>query len=340
MANIAQENEIATITDSGQSAAGFKTLISGCGIAKLSDRAQIKLGGKDRTRWLNGMITNNIRDLAAGHGVYAFVLNPQGQIQGDLYAYNAGEFLLIDTDRTQLENILKLFRRYIIMDKVEITEADNVMIQVMGPKTVEVLAKAEFQLPELQPLQFVGLRWNDFDCMIVRKDTPGIVSFEIWCSPEAGKLILQKLIDCGVESVNAGALELLRVACGIPRYGQDINEKNLPQETEQARALNFNKGCYIGQEIVERIRSRGNVHRKFSGFLINGPLPGLKTTIEIDGKNAGEITSVASLPRNGGQQNVALGNLRREFAESGRAIPIGVTQAVVTELPFADVLQQ
>ncbi len=92
------------------------------------------------------------------------------------------------------------------------------------------------------------------------------------------------------------ALELYRIALGVPRYGQDIRERDLPQETEQARALNFNKGCYIGQEIVERIRSRGNVHRKFTGFLVSGPPPALGTKIQVQAKDVGEITSSATIP--------------------------------------------
>src|SRR6202011_1038256 len=94
----------------------FYALRTGCGAYDLGFRAKISLTGGDRVRWLNGMVTNNIRDLAQGHGLYAFLLNPQGHILGDLYAYNRGEALLIDTDQAQLQNILTIFDRYIIMD--------------------------------------------------------------------------------------------------------------------------------------------------------------------------------------------------------------------------------
>src|SRR3989440_11280803 len=91
-------------------------LLSGCAIYDLGWRAKIVLTGEDRVRWLNGMVTNNVRDLAVGHGVYAFVLSPQGRIQADLYAYRRDDSLLIDTDRQQLEAMLKIFDHYIIMD--------------------------------------------------------------------------------------------------------------------------------------------------------------------------------------------------------------------------------
>ena len=96
--------------------------------------------------------------------------------------------------------------------------------------------------------------------------------------------------------VSQEALEFFRIALGIPRYAQDIRERDLPQETEQQRALNFNKGCYVGQEIVERIRSRGNVHRKFTGFHITGSPPATGTKIQTEGKDVGEITSAALIP--------------------------------------------
>ena len=106
---------------------------------------------------------------------------------------------------------------------------------------------------------------------------------------------------------------------GIPRYGIDIRERDLPQETEQERALNFSKGCYVGQEIVERIRSRGQVRRKFTGFEVNGPLPSPGSKVLVDGKEVGEITSAASLPLSGGERRVALGYIRREVSDARQA---------------------
>src|SRR5579863_1016337 len=97
----------------------FQALVSGCGVYRL-DRGHIALTGSDRVRWLNGMVTNNIRDLAVGRGAYAFLLNPQGKIQADLYAFNRGESLIVETDSSQVEIVLQIFDRYIIMDDVEV----------------------------------------------------------------------------------------------------------------------------------------------------------------------------------------------------------------------------
>src|SRR3954467_10907207 len=109
----------------------FHALTAGAGVYELSSRARVTLSGTDRVRWLNGMVTNNIRDLAVGHGVYAFLLNPQGHPQADLYAYNRGDSLLIDTDRALLEKVLGIFDHYIIMDDVEVADASD-KISVLG----------------------------------------------------------------------------------------------------------------------------------------------------------------------------------------------------------------
>src|SRR5216684_6018721 len=110
--------------------AEFQALVSRCGIYRL-DRAQVALTGSDRVRWLNGMVTNNVRDLAVGHGVYAFLLNPQGKIQADLYAFNRGESLVVETERAQMETVLQIFDRYIIMDDVEV-ENLNRKLAILG----------------------------------------------------------------------------------------------------------------------------------------------------------------------------------------------------------------
>src|SRR6478672_7459215 len=102
--------------------ADFLALRSNCGIYESGSQAKILVSGNDRVRWLNGMISNKVRDLAEGQGVYAFLLNPQGRILGDLYAYNLGESIVVDTDRSQLEKILATFDHYIIMDDVEVKD--------------------------------------------------------------------------------------------------------------------------------------------------------------------------------------------------------------------------
>ena len=120
--------------------AEFAALAGGCGIYDLGFRAWISFTGGDRVRWMNGMVTNNIRDLAVGHGVYAFLLNPQGRILGDMFVYNQGEALIVETDRSQVEKIVATFDHYIIMDDVEVTDISEkqTAIGLAGPRSTSL----------------------------------------------------------------------------------------------------------------------------------------------------------------------------------------------------------
>ncbi len=333
-------NLISPVTNPGEVRAEFAELVSGCGVFDLSGRAKISLTGGDRVRWLNGMITNNIRDLAVGGGVYAFLLNPQGHILGDLYAFHRGDSLLVDTDQSQLEKLLATFEHYIIMDDVEVANLSEQMtsIGVAGPKARAALHAARFEFADLEALRFVETTWQNIPLTVVRNDNPGMESYELWLPRDRYTQAWDALTGSGFRAVHAAAVELLRIACGIPRYGQDIRERDLPQETEQQRALHFSKGCYIGQEIVERIRSRGNVHRMFSGFEIQGPLPPPGTKIQAGGKDVGEVTSAAFLPAADGDHAVALGYIRREMAIPGKEVQAGDARLSVATLPFTQYL--
>ncbi len=323
----------------GNPQAEFAALRAGCGVYDLGFRAKISLTGGDRTRWLNGMVTNNIRDLGVDRGVYAFLLNPQGHILGDMFAYNRGESILVDTDCAQAEKILATFDHYIIMDDVEVTNLSEQLtaLGLAGPRAGEVLAAAGLAVAEMQALQLKSVAWQGAECTLVRGENAEQAAYEIWLAPNKVRQLWDALVTAGALPVGSEAAEKLRIVSGTPRYGVDIRERDLPQETEQARALNFNKGCYVGQEIVERIRSRGAVHRKFTGFVAEGStqIPAGTKIIAAE-KEVGEITSAASLQLPGGHKTVALGYIRREVGLPGREVTIGGTRATVVEVPVAD----
>jgi folate-binding protein YgfZ len=178
---------------------------------------------------------------------------------------------------------------------------------------------------DLAPLQFVEITWNGVAITVVRGDNPLVPTFELWIETSRVNDLKPAL---NAKEVSADAVELLRIAARVPRYGQDIHDRDLPQETGQTRALNFTKGCYIGQEIVERIRARGGVHRMFTGFSVEGELPVVGSKIQAEGKDVGEITSVAWLPSG----PVALGYVRREAA--AKELIAGAAAVKVASLPF------
>jgi folate-binding protein YgfZ len=287
------------------------------------------------------MVTNNIRDLATRHGAYAFLLNTQGRIMGDLYAYNLVESVVVETDRSQVEKIVATFDHYIIMDDVEVKDIsrNQTALGLAGPNSRSLLNAVGIKVPELQPLQMIAPRCNcDCDCMgctVIRAEDAPRESYEIWLEPKDVLKTWQALIAAGATPVGSEALEMQRIVAGVPLFGLDIRERDLPQETEQMRALNFNKGCYVGQEIVERIRSRGNVHRKFTGFMAEGAKPieaGAK--ILAGEKEVGEITSVAVIGKRPEQRTIALGYIRREVGVPGREVSMGTVKATVIQLPL------
>ena len=159
-------------------------------------------------------------------------------------------------------------------------------------------------------------------------------SWQVWIAPEHIGELWDALLKAGARPTGTAALNLFRISRGIPQFGVDIRERDLPQETGQMRALNFTKGCYLGQEIVERIRSRGAVHRQF--YRVHGRGHAARTGREDSGRRereVGEITSSAILPLPGGDRAVALGYLRREAA--GKDLHAGTAKLKPASLPIA-----
>src|SRR3954463_15653055 len=189
-ASVGEYRGATTVARFGDLEAELAALRAGCGVYDLGFRAKLSLTGGDRVRWLNGMVTNNIRDLATGHGLYAFLLNPQGKILGDLYAYNRGESIVVDTDRSQLDKMLATFDHYIIMDDVEVTNASEQLtaLGIAGPKSRQVLEAGGIQIPEATPLQIFEAQCTCncecVQCTAVRGEDAGLESYELWLAPD------------------------------------------------------------------------------------------------------------------------------------------------------------
>jgi folate-binding protein YgfZ len=336
-------NGLETSLSFGSPVNELAALRSGCGVFSLAWRGRINVTGKDRVRWLHNMVTNNVRDLPVNRGNYDFVLNAQGRILGDMYIYNRGESLVLDTDTRQVETLINAMKRFIIMDKVELAAAEGLTaLGVCGPKAEAVLATAGIDAAGMEPLEVRDVGVDAVAATLVRgpEQKPGW--FELWLDPSQAQNLWSKLIHAGAQPAGAEALEMWRVLRGIPNYGQDIRDRDLPQETEQMQALNFTKGCYIGQEIVERIRSRGQVHRKFAGFIFGDKvraesIPAIGK-YESGGRALAEITSTARVPVPGSEKRIdlGLGYVRREALTAGPKIDLNGVAATVVDLPFKD----
>jgi folate-binding protein YgfZ len=300
----------------------LSALLHSFGVSRLDGTGWIRVTGGDRARWLNGMTTNAIQQLASGEGCYSFFLNAQGRIQGDGYIFAQPNALLIETASTQLPTLIPYLDHYIIMDDVELTDisSDWSGIEVIGPESPSVLAQLGLAAAELKPLELRQVTWNNVTVTLVHAHSPLVPRYELWTDGATIDTLLQSLQSTGAVPATPESLEHLRILEATPRFGIDIRDRELPQETAQTRALHFAKGCYLGQEIVERIRSRGNVHRTFQTFRVEGTLPAPGTILEASGKPAGELTSIATIQLDGAPLHLALGYARREALDRGESL--------------------
>ena len=297
------------------------SLLSAAGILDLGWRAKILVTGKDRVRWLNGMATNTIQGLPQDQGNYNFLLNAQGRIQGDCYIYRRSEDLVIDTSRDQVTALLSHLKHYIIMDAVELEDVSDgvpgwTALALVGPKASQVLAALGIVLdPAASPAGnarlFPGMV-SGIEISIVEAYHVLVPRCELWIRPAEVLMVWKALQAAGAVPCGIDSGETLRALEGTPLYGTDLNDRDLPQETNQLRAINFSKGCYLGQEIVERIRSRGKVHRQFRQFELNGAVPAAPFDLRVAGDAVGRITTTGSLESGQSPRNFALGFIREE----------------------------
>ena len=301
------------------------------GIFDLGYRTFLRATGKDRVRWMNGMITQTVKGLAPGQTGYTLVLSPQGRIQGDGDVSFHEDFLQLETDRSQSERLLTHLRRFIIMDDVKLEALDAstpgfgiTAVGIAGPMAAEILRRLGASAPEEG--RFEKAELAGAEVTLVHRYGPVAPRFEIWLEADKVPAVWQALSGAGAVPCGLAALEDLRVLEGLPQFDVDFSDKHLPQETNLQRALNFTKGCYIGQEIVERIRSRATVHRSLRQFDLAGSAPQLRPgeKIELRAGDAavGELTSVASFALPQFSATLALGVVRTEALENSQTVPI------------------
>jgi folate-binding protein YgfZ len=308
------------------------------GLFDLSQQGGLVVRGKDAARFLHGMVTNEVKQLEAGQGNQAFFLNVHGHILAGarILRLDATTYWVV-TDAQCVATVRQTLQKHIIADRVAVEEPGaGGWLAIEGPCALEVLREAAaFDPPHMRPLEHLEL--PDSPLRLVRASAAGEVGF--WISGPGEQLAgiwdrsLHLGKPLGVRPAGFDAAEICRIEAGVPRYGADMNDKTLPQETGQMHALSFNKGCYLGQEVVERIRSRGHVNRKLVGVLFEGKqqvAPGAEITVK--GQAVGSVTSAAY--SFGLRRTIALAMVRREAAEAGTPVTVGALAAEITSLPF------
>jgi folate-binding protein YgfZ len=319
----------------------LRALLHAAAVHDLGWRRRVDIFGEDRLRWLNGMLTNAVQALPEHHGNYNFVLNAQGRIQGDCDVFRLPDRLLLHTTAAQLPTLLAHFDRFIIMDDVDLRPVPALTaVGLAGPQAPQVLAAlgiapgaaGEPGLFILQDATLAGI-----SVQLIQTFSPRVPRFELWFASRHTAALWTALTAAGAQPAGLDALEALRVFEAAPLYGVDITGRDLPQETSQTRALHFAKGCYLGQEIVERVRSRGAVHRRFAQFSLSDlPVrlpadlyPTALTATTAEEKPIGRLTSAARL----GEAVYALGVARTEALD--RRLPLKYEQGTATALDRA-----
>jgi aminomethyltransferase len=289
---------------------GYQALRRGAAWLDLSARGRIVARGRDRARLLHAIASNEVKKMTPGTGCYAFLLNPQGRIQADLCLFCHQDHFLIDTEPELREKVLALIKRYIIADQVELEDvtAATAAIGLEGPGAAAILTALGAPCDAPVPLEaYAHAAWEDVTvAAVTATGQPGVRFF---CPADKASALLDRLETAGAVAASETDARLARIENGKPRYGEDIRETSLPQETQQMHAVSFNKGCYLGQEIVERIRAQGRVNKKLMRVVLEGgeaPPAGTKTT--VDGAEA-EVTSAVVSPDSG--EVVALAYVRQ-----------------------------
>ena len=305
---------------------GYDELRDGAAWLEMSGRGKIRVAGEDRARFLHAMTTNHIQQLTPGKGCYAFFLTAQGRILADVNVLCRPDSFLLDTEPAALQKVLEHLDKFIIADDVTLEDLTPTLttIAVEGPRFPDVLSAAT--APALEAGYGDNVEWGSgLLASLSVTGSPGV--FIILPTAEKAE-ILRRIGRAGAVPADEEAFRVVRLEHGKPRDGEDISERYLALEANQTAALHFHKGCYLGQEIVERVRSRGLLQRVLRAVEIDGRTPPEpRTKLQIDGTSVGEITSAAYSPALG--KVVALAYLRVAQAETGTEMIVGETRARV-----------
>ena len=327
----------------GDPAGEYSAVRSSAGLVDLSRRGLLQFTGPDRLSFLQGMLSNDLRTLQPFTGQYATILTQQGKVVADVRVLCAMNSLYLDFWESLKDKIIEHLNRYLVADEVEIADrsAEYTFISVQGPRAESLLITLvkNAELPA-QEKQHAMIAIEDAAVCVVRDDH-GMAAFDLIVPVASAVGIAERLTQAGKQFsaawVGEDAQNILRIEAGIPRYGVDFKEDNLLLEVGIDHAVSFTKGCYLGQEVIERIRSRGHVNKRLCGLLLDGAVPAdAGDQLQADGKDAGRITSSVISPRLG--RPIALGYVMKEYWEAGTKLSLRHSganiRATVVKLPF------
>ena len=288
--------------------------------------SRLELMGPDRERFFGGMVSAAVEGLEPGRGAFGFITDVRGRILASATVLTLEDRLWLEIPKGRGRTIIEHLEKYIVTDQVEILPlGDMASVRVAGPKSAEVLA----DLGAAAARDLTG-SWShaqveilDYQARLVREGHGGVPAFSLWQSSAIAPLMAEDLGEAGIPQAGSDATEALRIEHGHPLWGVDYDDSNLPQETGIDDAVDYEKGCYLGQEIVARIHYRGQPARKMCRLVFEpGHTPAAEAEIEFDGRSAGTLTSVSPSPR--GDAVIGLALLPRRAVE---ALPDARVQA-------------
>jgi folate-binding protein YgfZ len=348
-AQFGELNGAETVADYGDWLAEHAALRESAGVIDLSFRSRICLAGVDRARFLHGQVTNDVKKLRVGEGCYAAITTAKGKMESDLNIFALADELLLDFEPGLAEKISARLEKFIVADDVQIVDAapHYGLLSVQGPKA-EAAVRALSLFSEIPAAQFSSVKISDAtlgEIYLANHSQLGASGFDLFVPNNSLGAVADKLIAAakriGGRAVGWTAFETARIENGIPRFGADMDETNFPLECGiEPRAVTYNKGCYVGQEVINRIHSVGHVNRELHGLRLADDLkilPPRGEKLFFNGKEVGHVTSAVKSPTLGA--NIALGYVRREANQIGNKLTLrmeGESPVKIVALPFVD----
>ena len=309
----------------------------------LAFRVRLAFTGEDRVSFLHNLLSNDVASLGSGQGCYATILTQQSRVVADANVLRAEDVVFLDVDADLAGRAREHLEKYLVAEDVEIEDrsALETTLGVHGPASPTIVAEATGEAPPAAELGHRPATIGGATVRVVRVHWTGDPGFDLWVARTHAGAVRQALLEAGRPSGLAEAprevFEVLRLEAGLPRVGIDVDESHLVLEAGLERGIHFRKGCYLGQEVVERQSARGHVNRKLVGVVLGGTVvPAADARVVSDGREAGRITRAVFSPTLG--KPIALAWVRRELMEPGHelAIESGSDRLAgeVTGLPF------
>ena len=347
-ARFGELNAAEVVADYGGWLAEHAALHKSAGVIDLSFRSRICLTGADRVRFLHGQVTNDVKKLRTGEGCYAAITTAKGKMESDLNIFALADELLLDFEPGLEGKVSQRLEKFIVADDVQIVDAapHYGLLSVQGPKATDVVRAIDF-FAEIPTAQLGSIKISDAtlgEIYLANNPRLGVDGFDLFVPNNSLGAVADKLIaatkQIGGRAVGWTAFETARIEAAIPRFNADMDETNIPLECGlESRAISYQKGCYIGQEVINRIHSVGHVTRELRGLRLVDDLrilPARGDKLFFNGKEIGQVTSAVKSPTL--NANIALGYVRREADQIGNELLLrtaaGESTANIVELPF------